>query len=75
VIAARCWAALRPAIRLWQAEVPGTKAWSREGQALPFQADDRLSFGGYRQARLRKRTITCGKFCAPNAVAFDSVFF
>jgi hypothetical protein len=51
------------------------KAWPREGQALPFQADDRLSFGGHRQARLRKRTITCGKFCAPNAVALDSVFF
>src|SRR5208282_6222030 len=56
-------------------EVPGTKAWPREDQALLSLVTDRLAFVRHRQAGLPKRTIASGKFCAPISVAFDGVFF
>lgn len=56
-------------------EMPGTKAWPREDQALLSRAADRLAFVRYRQPGLPQRTIASGKFCAPNSVAFDCVFF
>lgn len=60
---------------LTNTEVPGTKAWPREDQASLYRAADRLAFVRQRQAGLPKRTIASGKFCAPNSVAFDCVFF
>jgi hypothetical protein len=56
-------------------EVPGTKAWPREDQALLSRAADRLAFVRHRQADFPKRTITSGKLCAPNSVALNRVFF